>query len=54
LLGLFLPNSLTFVLLAVLWVGFVVVNVRPYFGYGRLGRELTEAAREEERASWRN
>ena len=33
------------------WVWFWVA---PMFGYGRLGRELTEAARQEERDSWRN
>ncbi len=31
-------------------VGFVIVGVAPLFGYGRLGRELTEAAKEDERA----
>ena len=54
LVGLWLPRGLNLVLLAVLWLGFFIVNVGPLFGYGRLGRELTEAAKEEERASWRN
>ena len=32
----------------------MVIGLRPFFGYGRLGRELTAAAREEERQSWRD
>src|SRR5262249_6243336 len=33
------------------WVWFWIA---PMFGYGRLGRKLTEAARQDERESWRN
>jgi hypothetical protein len=32
----------------------IVLYVYPLFGYGRLGREMNEAVKENERASWRN
>jgi multisubunit Na+/H+ antiporter MnhG subunit len=49
-----LPERLAEMLLSVFLIGGCVPGFLSLFGYGRLGRRLTEAAKQEERESWRS
>jgi hypothetical protein len=54
LLSAVLARSVVWVVDIVAGVAIVISWFRPLFGYGQLGRELTQAAREDERRSWRS
>ena len=47
------PRTLTLAWYVAVFLG-IVMHVYPLFGYGRFGREMNEAVKEEEGASWRN
>jgi len=54
LVGPLVPERANAVLQMAAVAGGAVVLIRPLFGYGRLGRELTKAVKDDERATWRN
>jgi hypothetical protein len=52
-LGPFIPRSLSIAFGFLALCAFVILTLRPLLGYGRLGRELTAAVKEDERRGWR-
>ena len=48
-----LPDRLNTFLRYAVGLGALVVFLHPLFGYGRLGREMNEAVKEDERSTWR-
>ncbi len=52
--GRWLPERVTVFLQYVVGLGGLAVFFHPLFGYGRLGREMNKAVKEDERATWRN